>query len=345
MRILSVGNLKGHSNTCLHRHCALKRIATKVDEISTNENPISLWYRITTHLFWKGIPIRLPENNHENAQILNHVSQNHYDILWIDKGLTIYPETLRKVKSLSPKTVIVSYSPDNMSLRHNQSQQYIESVPYYDHIFTNKSYILDDMRKLGAKKIHFVNNSYEDTFHYPRTLTADDYSNYGGDVGFVGTWEEERCASILYLADHGIHVRVFGTKEWDKYKNYSPNLKIEGHGLHGEDYSKSLQAFKISLCFLRKINFDQQTTRSVEIPACGGFMLAERTDEHLSLFEEDKEAVYFSTNEELLEKCKYYLENESERRDVIKNALLRCDKSGYSNFGMMKNAIRKIYGE
>ena len=78
-----------------------------------------------------------------------------------------------------------------------------------------------------------------------------------------------------------------------------PNLVIENKGLYSEDYSKSFQAFKISLCFLRKINYDQQTTRTVEIPACGGFMIAERTAEHKAMFEEGKEAEFFSSNEEL----------------------------------------------
>ena len=280
MRILSVGSLSGMSNTCLHRNWALHKVADEVDEINTQLNPITLWGRICYHLFFLGLPIRIPENNKENEKICKMVKNKDYDIVWIDKGHTILPSTLKYIKKISPNTIIVSYSPDNMALRHNQTQQYLETIPLYDYFFTNKSYILDNMRKLGAKNIFFVNNSYEETFHHPYNLTEQERIELGGDVGFVGSWEQERCDSILYLADNGIKVRVFGTKEWQKYKNYSPNLKIEDHGLKGIDYSKSLQAFKISLCFLRKINYDLQTSRSVEIPACSGFMMAERTDEH-----------------------------------------------------------------
>lgn len=134
-------------------------------------------------------------------------------------------------------------------------------------------------------------------------------------------------------------------KNGKNIKNYSPNLKIEDHGLKGIDYSKSLQAFKISLCFLRKINYDLQTSRSVEIPACSGFMMAERTDEHLSMFEENKEAVYFSSKEELLEKCKYYLVHDSERKSIALAGRKRCITSGYSNEGMIRSAFKLIYNK
>ena len=231
-----------------------------------------------------------------------------------------------------------------MALRHNQSQQYLECVPFYDCIVTNKSYIVNELKALGAKKVVFVNNTFEPTFHYPHELSDDDIMRLGGDVGFIGAWEEERCQSILYLADRGINVRVWGGGKWLEYKDYSPNLKIEDKGLYSEDYCKALKAFKINLCFLRKINFDQQTTRSVEIPACGGFMLAERTTEHLNMFKEDKEAAYFSSPEELLSKCKYYLTHDEERTIIAKEGLKRCIDSDYSNLGMVKSILTKVYG-
>lgn len=343
MKILSVGGMNGLSNTCLHRNWALEKIADHIDVVNTSTKKCSLWYRIAYHLFLYGLPIRLPEGNHENKKMKEMVDGNNYDIVWIDKGLTIAPETLKYIKQKLPNTKIISYSPDNMTLRHNQSQQYLQCIPLYDYIITNKSYILDDMRKLGAKNIQFVNNSYEENFHHPYPLTEKEKKELGGDVGFVGMWEKERCKSILYLAQHGVKVKVFGNKTWERYKEYSPNLEIVGHLLKGEDYCKSLQAFRISLCFLRKMNYDQQTTRSVEIPACGGFMLAERTKEHLVMFEEGKEAAFFSSNEELLEKCLYYLSHEEERKQIALAGRKRCLTSDYSNEGMIRNTLKTIF--
>lgn len=329
MKILSIGAFSKISNTSLHRTWALRKNADDVDVIETDAPKITLWYRICHHLFLWGFPVRLPDGANANAKIRNYVSSKEYDIIWIDKGLTISPETLKFIKEKSPKAKIVSYSPDNMALRHNQSQQFLECIPLYDIHFTTKSYILDDMKRLGAIRINFTNKLYESTYHHPMSLTDEERKRLGGDVGFIGAWEKERCDSIIYLAKNGIKVKVFGDGEWQKYKDV-PNLTVLP-GVFSSDYSKALQAFKISLCFLRKMNFDQQTSRTMEIPGCGGFMMAERTDEHKALFEEDKEAVFFSSDEELLEKCRYYLAHEEERIAIAEAGHKRCDKSDYSN--------------
>ncbi len=344
MRILSVGRMSGISNTCRLRNVALEKIAESVDVINTQETRIGFWYKVAYHLFLLGIPIRLPDVDKSNKKLLAKLRENEFDVVWIDKGVTINPETLKSVKIIQPNTKIVSYSPDNMALRHNQSQNYLECIPLYDYHITMKSYILEDMRKLGAKDIQFVSMSYENSFHYPREISEVDMSRLDADVGFVGSWEKERMESILYLTRNGVKVRVFGDEGWNVCRGDNENLIIETSGLHNEDYAKSFRCFKISLCFLRKINYDQQTSRTMEIPACGGFMLAERTREHLMLFEEGEEAEYFDSNEELLTKCKYYLEHNEERNIIANNGRQRCLNSGYSNLETMRRILDYILG-
>lgn len=338
MKILSVGWFQKVSNTSLHRHWALEKHATKIDKIEAGTGKTSLKYKLAYHLFQKGIPIALPDEAGANKKIKDLVLEHHYDVLWIDKGVTIHKATLVFVKQHSPKTKIVSYSPDNMALRHNQSVNYVQGLPVYDYIFTNKSYILGDMKRLGAKNIHFIHNMYEASFHYPREISQKENQRLGGEVGFIGAWEQERCDSILFLAKNGIKIKVLGDGKWNDYQTTSPNLTI-APGVFSEEYSKALSAFKISLCFLRKMNFDQQTTRTMEIPACGGFMMAERTQEHLDLFEEGKEAAYFSSNEELLTLCRYYLVHEEERKSIALAGLERCQRSGYSNEKTIKKML------
>lgn len=339
MKVLYVGSLFRKSNTSLHRCWALHTLFDEVDEVNTHAKSLSLWGRICYHLFFWGLPIRIPENSNENEQVCSLVSSKSYDVVWIDKGHTISASTLRYIREKQPNAKIVCFSPDNMAKRHNQTQQYLECVPLYDYHITTKSFIIDDLKKMGAKEVIFVQKAYSERFHYPRELEEGDTDRLGGDVGFIGAWEKERCESVCYLADNGIKVRIWGGGKWNDYKNYSPNLIIEGRGLWDEDYSKSFKAFKISLCFLRKINNDQQTARTMEIPASGGFMLAERTDEHLALFEDGKEAAYFSSNEELLKKCRYYLEHDYERNVIATNGRKRCIDSDYSNEGMIRKLI------
>lgn len=343
MKILSIGAFtsNGISNTCLHRTWALEKLGD-VQRIDSTLIYNKLWYRIVNRLFVRyHLPIYF-HNQSLNKKIIQQVLNEHYDIIWIDKGIFIEAKTLKRIKLLQPNCIIIGYSPDNMAKRHNQSQVFLDSFPYYDYYVTTKSYTINYLKLLGCSNILFVNNAYEDTFHYPYLLSEKERQRLGGKVGFIGAWEAERCQSILYLVQHNIPVRVWGGGKWLTYKGRYPNLIIENGGLYSEDYNKALSAFDISLCFLRKMNLDQQTTRTMEIPACGSLLMAERTPEHEQLFQDGKEAVFFSNNEELLERCQYYLSHEEERKKIAEAGRQRCLISGYSNYAVIKNIFRVI---
>ncbi len=79
-----------------------------------------------------------------------------------------------------------------------------------------------------------------------------------------------------------------------------------------------------------------------DIPACGGFMLAER---YLELFEEGKEAGFFSTKGKLLEKVRYYLNHSEKRKQIAQAGRERCLRSGYSNQERMKEMLEIIKRE
>ncbi len=123
-----------------------------------------------------------------------------------------------------------------------------------------------------------------------------------------------------------------------------PNLTLHDVWLDDLDYPKSLNATRINLGFLRKANRDLQTTRSVEIPACRAFLLAERTDEHLGLFTEGVEAEFFDGPEELLAKCRHYLAHDDERRRVAEAGFARCIRDGYDNEGRLRRVLDHLYG-
>lgn len=347
MKIISVANFSNYndSNTALHRHWALEKLSSNILKVD-----ISILFNFRNKFVKKLFNLGWAQFYYSGTDIVNEnivlkAKDIDPDIIWIDKGIGINKKTLIRLKKNHSNIIIIGYSPDEMTKRHNQSKEFLESLPYYDAYITTKSYAVEKLKKLGAKQVYFVNNAYEEKFHYPRELNNKDRENLKADVGFIGMWEKNRAESLIYLAKKGIKVRVWGGGKWVNLKNKLDNLYIEDQPLFSDEYSKALSVIKVNLCFLRKINNDLQTTRTMEIPACGGFMLAERTTEHENLFQERREAEFFSNNEELYEKCIKYLNDDILRNQIAQAGYEKCVETGYSNYNTIKSVIERILND
>jgi len=341
-RVLFVGDLNFYSKGA-SRLAALRQSGADVEAIPHTPTggdthgfvAPSLAFRVA----WKfGIHL---DSEQVNARLRNRVRQSPPHLLWIEKGNMIHPATLRYIRATAPATVIASYSDDDMFNPLNRTRSYAASLKYYDIVFTTKSYNADpsELPALGARRCLVVDKAYDPKQHFPIKLTDQDITTFGADVGFVGSFAPERAEVVEYLAANGIPVRVWGNG-WTNYAAQSSNLRIEGRPLVNTTadlaFTKGICATRINLGFLRKINRDLQTDRSIEIPACGGFMLAERSGEHERLFEDGKEAVFFDSNEDLLAKIRYYMDHKKARRAIGLAGRARCETGDYSHAKRMQ---------
>ncbi len=334
-KVLLVGDLnefaKGYAQVRAMRALGLdvKALSHTVISGADRGHPeFSLGYRIAHKLGYELDTVGI------NRRLLEAAREFEPDIAWIEKGNMIRPRTLQALKLIRPGLRLAAYSDDDMYLAHNRSRHYTAGLRLYDCVFTTKAANTEsaELESLGACRVVLVDKAFDPRQHHPVSLSESDRRAFACDVGFIGSYEGERGAALDFLAANGVSVRVWGNG-WRNMPASHPDLRLELEPVVNTEaapnYTKCISATRINLGFLRKLNRDLHSDRSVEIPACGGFMLAERTTDHLRLFEEGREAAYFASPDELLAKVRHYLANDDERRAIAAAGLERCRTGGY----------------
>jgi spore maturation protein CgeB len=180
---------------------------------------------------------------------------------------------------------------------------------------------------------------------YPHKLSSAELSRWGSDVVFAGHCENDmRCECIAKLALDNIRVRIYGVERYWKH-NLPRDIyaKVKPIPLvFGEDYRKAICGSKIALSFFSKWNQDQYTRRVFEIPACGVFLLSERTPIMQGLFTEGVEAEFFSSAGECIEKVRFYLKNDAARRKIAEAGYSKVTTAGHDIYSRMKQWLTDV---
>ncbi|MCH7663729.1 MAG: glycosyltransferase family 1 protein, partial [Chloroflexi bacterium] len=276
-KMLYIGQLNP-GGTCLDRMHALERLG--YDVVGLNVSKFQSSHRVPRSIQWRFHPRSLLHKlNDEILRIASTVSG--LDIIWVDKGIWVFPETLESVKR-SGACQLVHYTPDSQ-LIINRSKHFLKAVKIYDHVITTKTFEVELYRAAGARNVVFVHQGYcPIRFANP---TFD--SKFGKAIGLISDYKPHYGKVIRRLAAQVPDVGVWGPK-WRRAALLGrvPRSFVMGDGVWSDNYVNALASFRIGLGLLSKYIPEQHTTRSFEIPAAGGFLLAERTDEHLEYFTE-----------------------------------------------------------
>ena len=261
------------------------------------------------------------------------------EVVLLYAALPLRPTTVRSLASRYWVTTYHNDDPFGALGRKAYSRLFRASLHYAHSHHVYRQANAQDYERAGISRVAVLRSYYLPWRDRPPRLSRSGKARFGHDVVFIGHGEEdERVAYIRALMDARIPLRIFGPcKRWrrclprDLLARLSPIRAV-----CGPDYGKVLAASKICLSFFSRANRDQYTRRVFEIPAVGGFMMCERTPVMQTLYQEDKEAVYFSSTDELVDKCRFYLDHDQTRQRIARAGQRRCVSSGYDIVSRMR---------
>ncbi len=187
--------------------------------------------------------------------------------------------------------------------------------------------------------------SFDPVMQFPPPAGWSDTDRDRG-VSYIGHPHEDRPAFLLQLArKHALPIFI-NSNLWPKIFNADQlaAFTVGGH-LSGAAYREGIWRSKINLSFVTEKNEDDIAHKAIEIAACASFLLALRTDGHEACFEEDKEAVFFSSVEECADKARFYLDRPDLREAIGLRARERAVRSGYDNDSQLARILNRLDGK
>mgnify|MGYP001293732790 CR=1 FL=1 len=289
-----------------------------------------------------------PLSSKINKKLLQEVKEKQPNYIWFYNSTQIFPSTLKKLKLINPKLILMQYANDNPfspGAKKRLWYNYIKGIKFYDiHLSYRNSNILDYKNK-NCKNVYVLKSYFDPDKHFE--IKKNIPSKYLSDIVFAGHYEDDGRADALELIlQKGYKLKLFGggwNNIYEKLGSKSLLKKLYPiNPASGKKYQYAICGSKIALCFLSKLNNDEYTRRNFEIPAMKKTVLSEYSNELARMFEEDKEIVFFKNNDDMLKKIKFLIQNEKANKKIAIAGFDNVYKNGHDIKSRMKELINII---
>jgi hypothetical protein len=333
MRILYIGTDSGTSG---QRAAATRRLGHEVRLL----DPGSLLPsgRLTAKWIWSTGALGVSEV--VRRRMMEMLRDENFDVAWVDHGVLVGPGLVRDLKARIP-TVLCYNVDDPFGPRDGMRwRTYLKAVPFYDLLVVVRVENVEEAFRAGAQRVMHVYRSADEVAHAPRRLPAVEFEQWRSEVVFVGTAFPERGPFFVELIRRGVPLTIYGERynrlpEWRVLK---PHWRPANTGSI-EGYANAISAAKVCLGLLSKGNRDLHTQRSLEIPSLGAALCAERTSEHSALYEEDREAVFWTSAEECAAKCRALLGDDAWRQSIAARGRQRYLDGPWQNMRVIQAVL------
>lgn len=232
---------------------------------------------------------------------------------------------IRQVKEMCEGRVVVLATDDPTVVPGLKSLAWLEGLGEFDTVFVPAKAAIATFYQLGAKRVATYGFSYNPKFHFPRAASGP----YNA-VAYLGSWGPLQEMWLDRIAAE-FALRIYGWG-WQHASRTSRARACwaRGEGLEA-DMNAAIASSRIIFNMTRAEHGCTYSAKTLEIPACGGFMLTNWTPEQAELFEDGKECVFYNTMDDMLDKVRYYLENEAEREKIRRAGMQAVAPYTYKN--------------
>jgi len=265
-----------------------------------------------------------PDINGE--RLINEFNIFKPDLTIICKGERLKGEAIKYLRQNSKFGCINIYTDSPMVNPGPGVSKMMSSMKEYTHVYTFANSMIPVFYQMGAKSVSRLAFGFDPNVHFPFRSSPPTYST---DIAYFGSWGPFQEAWLNQISN--MKIKIYGTG-WKHTKKESPiRYSIEENRGIGKNMSLAINGANLIINFVRAEHGCFHSMKTFEIPACGGFMVTNWTEEQAEFFDDDVHCVYFRSKEELLDKLDYYLKHETQRKKIASAGLLAAANHTYIN--------------
>ena len=300
MKILLLGSDYTWSLERIYRR-ELEALGNKVELFAVQNMFYDHYYKNLFHklIYRVGLSIILIRIN---KNLLTKVDNEFYDLIWVFKGMEIYPETIKKLKKRTNK--LINYNPDNpfiFSGTGSGNKNVTLSISLFDIHLTYDAWVKKRIENEFQIRTEMINFGFDATAVQDIDLNSEDEVLA---ICFLGNPDAYRAAIIDSLLENDIEVHLYGNN-WTKFVKHE--LAVIHKPVYGFEFYKTLRKYRVQLNIMRVHNLNSHNMRSIEIPGVGGVMLAPRTVDHSTFFSVGQEIFVYNDELSLSQEAKRIL--------------------------------------
>lgn len=256
-----------------------------------------------------------------NSNICDLVSRDYFHLILVAKGMYLDRRTLKRIKTISPGSLIYNYYADNILLNYTV----MNTLDLYDRVFLIDEYVKNTLEALCLKTKFNLLYPSADPQQFAQPKITSNVGRFDYDVSLIGSLYPYRSYMLEGLQEYDL--RIWGG-EWEYFDN--DKVTDAWKSFHTKQHAYAQK--RADVFYRSKINVNTKqpvelisgcNTRMQHILAHKGFQIVQYSKDLENLYSIDEEMVVFENRKELLEKIKYYLKHDELRDEIVEKGYKR----------------------